>query len=127
MAGESWRKERKDRCSSMRLNGAVTDASVGNFFDSVELQVVDLDQIPGRKKKTYTVKIYDGFAGLKELRELVAAKKQQFGPNFDPRQDVECQQMAAQIGFPQLLTPVTVDVYDVAGKGKYMNLVGQLV
>lgn len=111
----------------MRLNGAITDATVGNFYDSVELQVVDMAVPANRKKKTYTVKIYDGFAGLAELRQLVAAKKQQFGQGFDPRQDAECQQAASQIGFPQLLSTVEVDVYDISGKGKYINLVGQLV
>ena|SRR5258707_14752493 len=111
----------------MRLNGAVTDAMVGNFYDSVELQMLDLDQIPNRKRKTYTVKVYDGFAGLKELRELVALKKQQFGQNFEAKQDVDCQQAAARIGYPQMFAQIAVDVYDVSGKGKYMNLVGQLV
>jgi hypothetical protein len=111
---------------TMRLNGAIMDATVGNFYDSVELQVVDMAVPANRKKKTYTVKIYDGFVGLAELRQLVAAKKQQFGQGFDPRQDPECQQAAAQIGFPQLLTTVAVDVYDISGKGKYINLVGQL-
>jgi hypothetical protein len=110
----------------MRLNGAITDAQVGNFFDSVELQVVDMNVPQGRKKKTYTVKIYDGFAGLQELRDLVTAKKQQFGQGFDPRRDADCQQAAAQIGLPQLLTQIALDVYDISGKGKYINLVGQL-
>lgn len=111
----------------MRLNGMLSGATVGNFYDSVELHVIDIDVPQGRQKPTHKVKIYEGIPGLAELRDLVAQKKQQYGQGYDPRQDQDVAQAAAAIQLPQDFTPVSVAVYDITGKGKYINLVGQLI
>lgn len=111
----------------MILKGMISGAMVGNFFDSVELHVIDTDVPQGRAKPTHKVKVYEGFPGLAELRELVAHKKQQFGQGYDPRQDQDVIQAAAAVQLPQDFTPVSVVVFDITGKGKYINLIGQLI
>ena len=110
----------------MRLNGLLVDAAVGNFLDSVEFQVLDMELPHGRKKPIHKVKVYDGIPGLAELRQLIAEKKKQFGQNADVTQDPEVQQAAAGIAFPALMSQISLDIYDIGGKGKYINLVGQL-
>ena len=111
----------------MQLNGMISGANVGNFFDSVELHVIDTDIPQGRQKPTHKVKVYEGLPGLSELRKLVAQRKQQFGQGYDPHQDQDVVQAAAAIQLPQDFTPVSVVVFDITGKGKYISLVGQLI
>ncbi|SRR5258708_4515488 len=117
----------KGNGEQMRLNGLLVDATVGNFFDSVEFQVLDMELPQGRKKPTHKVKVYDGIPGLPELRVLIAEKKKQFGQGFVANQDPDCQQAAANIALPTLMTQASFDIYDIGGKGKYINLVGQLI
>lgn len=99
---------------------------MGNFFDSVELHVIDIDVPQGRQKPTHKVKVYDGISGLAELRDLVARRKQQYGQGYDPRQDQEVIAAAAAVQLPPDFSPVSVVVFDITGKGKYISLIGQL-
>lgn len=109
----------------MRMQGLVVDAQIGSFQNSVELTVVDTSVSPGRKRKTFTVKIYDGLPGLSDLQTL--SRRQKADPHsVDPAQ---VQQLLAVLGpsLPQFQSTVDLEIYDVTGSGKYVSLVGQLV
>ena len=104
----------------MQMQVLVLDADVDRkFYNSVQMSLVDLSISPERKKKTYSCRFYDGLPGLAELRELV---KQ------GAASDVITQQAnVVAASLPQFQQQLNVEVYDVGGSGKYINLVCQIV
>src|SRR5437016_10602791 len=63
------RVARKDRF--MYLEGKVQTAKVGNFFDGLELDVIDRQAVkPAGGRPQYKCKLVSGWPGLSEMKDL---------------------------------------------------------
>jgi len=98
----------------MFLEGKVQTAKVGNFFDSVELVVVDRQVVkPMGGRPQYTCKLVRGWPGIEDLRSM---KKQ-------GADEQALAQFSAQIQLPQEDQVLPLVVVDITGSKGYKTLV----
>jgi hypothetical protein len=98
----------------MLLEGKVQTAKVGNFFDGLEVVVVDRQVIkPMGGRPQYTCKIVRGWPGIEDLRSL---KKQGAA-------EQDLLQCASQITLPQEDQVLPLVVVDITGSRGYKTLV----
>ncbi|GCE18634.1 hypothetical protein [Dictyobacter kobayashii] len=98
----------------MNLAGKVQTAKIGNFFDGIEMVVVDKEVIkPAGGRPQYTCKVVRGWPGLQELRDM---RKQ--GASAE-----ELANYAVGIQLPQEDEVLDLIVMDITGKQGYQKLV----
>lgn len=102
----------------MYLEGKVQTAKVGNFFDGLELDVVDRQVVkPMGGRPQYKCKVVRGWPGLDEMKEV----KKNGG---DAQQLTD---LAMKIQLPQEDQVLPLRVVDITGKGSFRTLVCELV
>jgi hypothetical protein len=103
----------------MYLEAKVQTAKVGNFYDSLELDVVDHQVVrPIGGRPQYKCKVVRGWPGLEEMKELKKNKGDE-------------QQLAAfaaaNIGLPSEDQVLPLVVVDIMGKGMFRMLVCEVL
>jgi hypothetical protein len=107
--------ERKD---VMYLEAKVQTAKVGNFYDSLELDVVDHQVVrPIGGRPQYKCKLVRGWPGLEEMKE---SKK-------NKADDQQLAVLAANIQLPPEDQVLPLVVVDIMGKGMFRMLVCELL
>lgn len=102
----------------MYLEGKVQTAKISDFFDGLQLVVVDRQVVkPSGGRPQYTVKLVRGWPGLDELREL---RKQGASP-----QDLANFAQGIQLPVEDQIVPLTV--LDITGKQGYKTLVCEVM
>jgi len=102
----------------MYLEGKVQTAKVSNFYDGLELDVVDRQAVrPIGGRPQYKCKLV---GGLPLLDQMKAMKKS--GAN-----DQQLAEFAATIQLPQEDQVLSLHVVDITGKGSFRQLVCELL
>lgn len=102
----------------MYLEGKVQTAKVGNFYDGVELDVIDRQAVrPSGGRPQYKCKVVSGWPGLDQMKEL----KKNGGTSE------QLATLAAAIQLPPEDQVLPLHVVDITGKGPFKMLVCELL
>jgi hypothetical protein len=102
----------------MYLEAKVQTAKVGNFYDGLELDVVDRRVVrPAGGRPQYKCKVVRGWPGVDEMKQL---KK-------DGADEQRLADAAAIIQLPQEDAVFPLEVVDITGKGVFRLLICELI